>query len=248
MIIRKWAGFNSFQVVSPAYSINMRSIREYYERNFTPGSTRNENLTGPLQDPVGRIFEHMQNEECSLAHLVRAVSILLYLLKILEGNGTSLDQQTREEVEVCAVGLTREYLQRRSYDLRDLIWVLEWAPTRTMEEIAPQVPHTSIEYIEGRATLVYGTRLADLADLVDLADIADIANVADLADLACLARLGGLACLGGFTGFEGFEGVVVGFARLARLAVELRTNTFVAVSRLGSFARLALDETPKTID
>jgi hypothetical protein len=225
----------------------MRSIREYYERTFTPGSTRNEKLTGPLHDTVGRIFEHMENEECSLAHLVRAVSILRWLLNILEDNGISLDRQTREEVEVCAVGLTREYLQRRRYDLQGLIWVLEWASTRTMKEIAPRVPHTSIAYVEGRVTLVYGTRLVDLADL---ANSADLANVADVADLARLARLGGLACLGGVAGFEGFEGVagVAGFARLARLAVELRANTFVAVSRFGSFARLALDETPKTID
>jgi hypothetical protein len=119
----------------------MRNLREYYERNFTPVSTRNESLTGPLQDIVGRIFDHMQNEECSLAHLVRAVSILLWLVKKLEDNGVSLDQQTREEVEDCAIGLTREYLQRGRYDHEHIQWTLEWASARTIIEITPQVLH-----------------------------------------------------------------------------------------------------------
>jgi hypothetical protein len=119
----------------------MRSIREYYERNFTPASTRNESYTGPLQDLVGRIFERMQNEECSLAHLVRAVSILRWLVNVLEPNVISLDRQTREEVEICAIGLTKEYIQRGGYVHQRIAWALEWASTRTITEIVPQVLH-----------------------------------------------------------------------------------------------------------
>jgi hypothetical protein len=217
----------------------MRSLREYYERNFTPVSTRNESLTGPLQDPVGRIFEHMQNEECSLEHLVRAVSILLWLVNMLEDNGISLDRQTREEVEVCAVGLTKEYLQRRRHDVEGLIWVVEWSSTRTIKEIAPQVSRASIAFVEGvetSATLVYRTRLAGVADLGDLA------RLRDLARLLRLAPLVRLACLTDLTDVTG----AASFVRLAGELGDAYTN-FVAVQPVGSLARLALDEAPRAI-
>jgi hypothetical protein len=241
----------------------MRNIREYYEGNFTPGNTRNENLTGPLQDTVGRIFEHMENEECSLALLVRALSILLWLVKIQEDNGISLNQQTREEVEACAAGLTREYLQRGRYNPVDLIWALEWASTRTIKEIAPQVPHGLIESLDDPAHLPHlprlprVTRVTDLAGLAGLADIAGLANITDSADIADIAATAGLARVA----------VLAGLARICMADNELITDLHrlaiirdvtdiahltdlvgdVAVPRFGSLARLALDDTPETI-
>jgi hypothetical protein len=216
----------------------MRSIREYNERNLTPGSTRNESLTGPLQDTVDRIFEHMENEECPLAHLVRAVSILLWLVNIMEDNGISLDRQTREEVEDCAVGLTREYLQRGRNAREHLIWALEWASAGIIKGIAPQVPHASIEYfecLEDRAARAYGKRLPDQACPARLACREGDADLAQLARLAGLARLTGLAGLADFAGLRDLTGKL-GDA-----------NTFVTVPRFGRLARIALDETPKTI-
>jgi hypothetical protein len=260
MIIRQWAGFNSFQVVSPAYSINMRNLREYYERNFTPASTRNESLTGALQDTVGRIFEHMQNEECSFAHLVRAVSILFWLVKLLEDNGVSLDRQTREEVEVCAIGLTREYLQRGRYDHEHIQWTLEWASARTIIEIAPQVLHTLkegpqdqlLKRDQGPGRLLQGFERLQVL----------------LQGLERLERLQVLQIVEGFMGFQAIEGVEVSQLTLAFLVFQalrglqgpqvlqglqgpdlfhmgLQVRRMSLDEPLLGFARLALD---KTID
>jgi dsDNA-binding SOS-regulon protein len=121
----------------------MRSIREFYETKMTFTSTRDENVIGPLRDTADSILEQLQNEECSLAHHVRALSILLWLVEILEKIGISLDRQTRDEVEGCAKALTGEYLRRGRYNVVDVLWALEWASKRTIEEMAPQVPDSS---------------------------------------------------------------------------------------------------------
>ena len=188
------------QLCSPAYRINIRSIREFYETKITFTSARDENVIGALRDTADCILEQLQDEECSLAHHARALSILLWVVEILEYTGTPLDPQTRDEVESCANALTGEYLRRGRYNRVDVFWALEWASKRTIEEMAPQVPDSFFE----------DTR-------VWLARIADAVRDEHFARVVSVSRLAGLARLAGGEGFGGPE-VLTPLTRLTSLA------------------------------
>ena len=221
----------------------MRSIREFYETKVTFISTRDENVIGALRDTADCVLEQLQNEECSLAHHVRALSILLWLVGILENRGIPLDRQTRDEVEDCAYALTGEYLRRGRYRLEDVCWALEWASPTTLEEIAPQVPDSFFEDVKVVDGLVDLTRLAHLhrlarlhrleclARLMGLTDLTDLVGLADLADLAGLADL--LVML------ERHQS-------LADLKRHLSNTAYVDIPRYASCARLALDDSPES--
>jgi hypothetical protein len=205
----------------------MRTLREFYE-NIAFTSTKDENAIGPLRVTADSILEQLQNEECSLAHHVRALSMLLWLAEILEKIGISLDRQTRDEVEGCAKALTGEYLRRRRYNEVDVLWALEWASKRTIEEMAPQVPDSIFENIEG---------LDVLADLGGLAGLAGLGRLMGLMGLAGLGRLMGLEGLAGVARLEGIEGLtrLEGLDRLQRLT---RLEGLARLARLARLERL----------
>ena len=216
---------------SPAYRINIRSIREFYETKITFTSTRDENVIRPLRDTADRIFEQLQNEECSLAHLVRALSILFWLVEILEYMGISLDRQTQDEVDGCARALTGEYLRRGGYNVVDVFWAVEWASKRTIEEMAPQVPDSFFEKIGVQLTRVVGLgRIEGLAGLAGLEGLGRLGHLGRLADLVRLVRLTRL-------------GDPAGLQRVQRFP---SNATYMDIPQCASIARLALDDTPES--
>ena len=249
----------------------MRSIREFQETKITFTSTgiRDENVIGTLRDTVDCILEQLQNEECSLAHHVRAVSILLWLVGILEIRRIYLDWRTRDEVEDCAKALIGEYLRRGKYNVEDVLWALEWAPKRTLEEIAPQVPESILENIgdldsladlesfadgleslaDGLESLVkenldslgFESCLDGLQSLVDrLARLPGFAHLAGLQHLADLhPGLADLACLRGLPHLRGRRG-------LLGLLSNNTSTTYSNISHCASIARLALDDTAES--
>ena len=188
-------------------------------------STRDEKAIGQLRDIADCILERLQNEECPLAHHVRALSILIWLVENLEQLGISLDRQTRDEVEGCAKALTGEYLRRGSYNIEQVFWVLEWAPITIIDEVALQVPDSLFESLADVSRLT----------LMGLTGLLGLSGLPDPADLARLRRLPGLARLADLPGL----------ARLARL-LHLTYATETYFSRHASIARLALDETPES--
>ena len=261
------------QLCSPAYRVNIRSIQEFYETKITFSSTRDENVIGVLRDTADSILDQLQNEECSLAHHVRALSILVWLVEILEYIGIPLDRQTQDEVEGCANALTGEYLRRGRYNDVDVLWALEWASKRTIEAMAPQVPGSFFENIGVQVKCVEGItnlqdvaliadvshyqgveELAGLQDVEGLQGVTGVQGLAGLAFLTRLPRVGGLVVREGLMGLGDLAGLadLVGLVDLADLAdltglQRRRSNTTYAdIPRCASIARLALDATPES--
>ena len=232
----------TIQFCSPAYRINMRSIREFYETKITFTSTRDENVIGPLRDTADCILEQLQNEECSLAHHVRALSILLWLVQNLENTEIHLDRQTRDEVEGCAYALTGEYLRRGSYNVLDVLWAIEWASPTTLEEIAPQLPDSFFENIGAVEDFECPPSFRRLPGVYYLSgvqcppDVQSPPGVARLASLARAARLQGFARL---QGLARLQDLVLLERRL------LGTTMFMEIPHHASCARLALGDSPE---
>ena len=192
----------TIQFCSGPYLINMHGIREFYETKITVTSTRDENVIGPLRDTADSILEQLQNEESSLAQHIRALAILIWLVENLEKIGISLDRQTQDEVEGCEKALTGEYLRRGSYNVGQVMWVLEWASMTTIEEMVCQVPDSLFGSNGDLACLEHLAPRARLERLTRLEHLARLSHVAGLPGLAYLAGLPGLP---GITGIPGIK-------------------------------------------